>query len=324
MSQDNNENLEVKTSEVEQVEIIEENDLNAKKESKLRKLKKLSSENTNTSLIIGVMGIALILGIIVGYNEVKTIDIYHYSSQKTISYNIFEAKTTYISQKGQEAKYETVYDGKEFKTSQSGKYRVGKDIEPGNYDIVGVLGNGNLFGYSYTGNLILNELIAGPNDYSDMYIQRYDNYEAVEGDEIQTSGVSVKFVPHSEKVLVSEATKDISTTEKVEKIENVIKCYQDEITIDCTKLKKYDELLKDLDNATPIQNTENISIEFASFKNNVENYSNMNSQDIYNEISCKINDVVSDCNKISKEIYNNLVEKAKVYEVEKVKAKDIK
>lgn len=80
----------------------------------------------------------------------------------------------------------------QFVVLNSGKWVVGKNINPGHYQITATSGRGNITGDT---KLSLNIMLSAQSDSDNMYLSKYDTY-LFEGDSIDISGLQgVKFTP---------------------------------------------------------------------------------------------------------------------------------
>lgn len=153
-----------------------------------------------------------------------------------------------------------------------------KDVIPANkYNLVAVEGSGNVIG---TG---INEIMGpeGTEDFGlDMYVDRVENKEFKDGDNLSVTGVSIELQPVEDKILVKEATEAIPGEERTEKLESSDKgevCYIDDKEADCGELGKYDELTSNLEVTGSV----------------TESMSKAN-----DEYTCKIDDKEADCSEL--------------------------
>ncbi len=84
----------------------------------------------------------------------------------------------------------------EFITARSGVYVAGVDFPVGVYDLEVESGSGNVFSGGLGG---INEIMGSSGSAlgDDFYLQKYDNHEFIDGEELEVSGVSIKLVPQT-------------------------------------------------------------------------------------------------------------------------------
>lgn len=150
------------------------------------------------------------------------------------------------------------YDNKEFKSGDELKLSgVSVMLEPqtndtfkieaGTYTLNAISGSGNVQG---TG---LNEILCLNNDtgIDGFCTSTYENKKFSTNNELKLSGVQIQLVPKESKVLKSpavEAEPAKTVTETLTIDDGVESCKIDDEQVDCTKLIKYEELTKQIEN----------------------------------------------------------------------------